>query len=127
MSLHDTVAVLALLNAMFGESILVLPVLALEAGYLSIVLTTMYLGTLSGYCTYLLASHLGRSQSISEAILEHFSGRKKYQLIYSIAICVSFASLSNSLYQLDTKRAYGFFDPSPLIGVPSPSASSSKP
>ena len=78
MTFSDAVTVLALLNAMLGETILVLPVLAIKAGYISIIIITVYLGTLSGYCTYLLAMHLGKSESIPDAILEHFNGKRRY-------------------------------------------------
>jgi hypothetical protein len=65
----EVTALIALLNGMLGGTILVVPLLGMNTGYLLIpVITTAY-GAMSGYCTYLLVLHLGKARTIQESIL----------------------------------------------------------
>ena len=110
-------AILALLNGMIGGTILVLPLLSIKTGYLLIPVLALFYGTFSGYCAYLLALHLGSSRSLRAAILEHFGGRKKYSIIYSIALFVSNFAVVLMYFQLLIKQVEGFIHPSKWIGI----------
>ena len=61
-------------NGMIGGTVLVLPVLALTAGFLTSILTTIAMGIIIGYTAYLTVLHLGRKGHFKQSILEHFNG-----------------------------------------------------
>ena len=53
---------------MLGGTILVLPLIGIEAGYISIPIISIYFGLLSGYTTYLIVTHMGSAKTINIAI-----------------------------------------------------------
>lgn len=55
----EIVAYLGLLNGMIGGTILVLPLLGMETGYLLIPCITILFGLMSFYTCYLVVLHLG--------------------------------------------------------------------
>ena len=64
----EITSIVALVNAMLGGTILVLPLLGKGTGYLLIPVIALYFGVLSGYTTYLMVIHLGECKSIKEAV-----------------------------------------------------------
>ena len=110
-------SVIALLNGMIGGTILVLPLLALKAGYLLVPMLVIFYGTLSCYCAYLLVLHLGNSHSLRTAILEHFHGRKKYSVFYSLALFTGLLSVVLIYFQLLVNQVEGFIHPSKWINT----------
>jgi amino acid permease len=51
--------VLSLINGMIGGFILLIPVLALQTGYISTLIIIFVTGTFSYYSSYLYISHVG--------------------------------------------------------------------
>lgn len=60
----EALAFLGLLNGMVGGTVLVLPLLGLETGYLLIPVVSLVYGLISWYTCYLLIIHLGQSNNI---------------------------------------------------------------
>lgn len=95
---------MALLNGMLGGTILVLPLIGINTGYLIIPLITIYFGSLSGYTTYLLVIHIGHSKTLKSAVTEHFHGKRRYSAIYSVVLAISIIALLISYFQLLIKQ-----------------------
>lgn len=57
--LSPQMTVLSLVNGMIGGFILILPVLALETGYMGTMIALIVTGILSYYSCYLCVAHIG--------------------------------------------------------------------
>jgi hypothetical protein len=67
--------VLALLNAQFGGSIMVLPLLALRVGWLPMLLIVLATVVANWYSCHLVLLHLGDEQDVGKVVSNHFSSR----------------------------------------------------
>lgn len=85
--------ILGLLNGMIGGTILVLPLVGLQAGYVNIALICLVMGMIEFYIVYLIVLHLGKSNSLKECILAHFGNDYWYVKANSFLIWLGFAPL----------------------------------
>lgn len=92
MTIGTPTTLVGLLNAMIGGSMLVIPVLGMEAGYLSWTINCILICIVTGYTAYLLVTHLGKAKNIKYLILAHFKQDHTYTSLYNIVIWFSFLS-----------------------------------
>jgi amino acid permease len=78
--------VVALVNGMIGGSILVLPLVALQAGWLEAILVILITGIFSYYSCYLSILHLGDQKDLDCALLRHFNGSKIIKIFYDFCV-----------------------------------------
>lgn len=78
--------VVALVNGMIGGSILVIPLVALQAGWLLTVLVILFTGVFSYYSCYLSIIHLGDQVDLDHALLRHFNGSKFLKIFYDFCV-----------------------------------------
>lgn len=73
---------------MIGSLILLLPVLALQAGYITSFIVIIVSGIFSYFSCYLYLQHLGEEQDNGYAILKHFNtrGRRTLKVIYDVSV-----------------------------------------
>lgn len=102
---------------MLGGTILVLPLLGRNTGYMMIPIICIPLGCLSGYCTYLISTHMGRAQTLRQSIREHFHNNKSFLVIYNVIVSCGNYGLLLSYFLLTIKQIEGFVSPSPLIAI----------
>jgi amino acid permease len=72
MTLSNKMTVIGLTNGMIGGVILVLPLLALETGWLLILPVTIFSGFVSYYTCSLCLRHMKNYKDLDVAILHHF-------------------------------------------------------
>jgi hypothetical protein len=113
----EILAFLGLLNGMIGGTILVLPILGLDTGYLLIPCVSLIYGSISYYTCYLIVIHLGEAQNIREVVLEHFNNNNTVLIIYNFIIGFSIAGVLINYFQLIIKQVEGFIPPSHWIGL----------
>ena len=91
--LSGPMIVIGMVNGMIGGVILVLPLLALEAG--SVVSATVIL--ISGICSYyssmLCVKHLGPYSDLDEAVMHHFNHHQFMKILYDIIVFLNLSLL----------------------------------
>ena len=75
-------AILCIVNGMIGGLILILPVMALKAGWLLTLIVIVITGLISYYSCYLCIYHTGNQPDLDQAILNHFWGKKWIKVFY---------------------------------------------
>lgn len=75
-----------MVNGMIGGLILILPVLALNAGYLLSFIVILLTGLFSYYSCYLCVIHMGDQPDLDFAILRHFNGNKAMKVFYDLCV-----------------------------------------
>ena len=115
-SLGEVTAFFGLLNGMIGGTILVLPLLGLNSGYLGIPAVSIFYGMIACYTCQLIIQHLGKCTNIREAILEHFHNKHYVTVIYNLVIGGSLLGFIVNYFMLIIVQIEGFVDPSPWIG-----------
>ncbi len=93
MVISDRMTVIAMTNGMIGGIILVMPILALETGYLLILPMTLMQGFFSYYSCLLCLKHLRNHRDLDESILHHFENRIGYKIFYDLLIASSLTIL----------------------------------
>ena len=78
--------VVAMVNGMIGGSILVLPVVLLEVGWLTALLVIFLTGVFSFYSCYLSIIHLGDQKDLDTTLLRHFNGSKGLKIFYDFCV-----------------------------------------
>ena len=79
-------AILCIVNGMIGGLILLLPVMALESGWLLTLIVILITGFISYYSCHLCLLHTGTEPDLDIAILKHFNGNKKLKIFYELCI-----------------------------------------
>ena len=92
--------VVALVNGMIGGSILVLPLVALEAGWISSIFIIFVTGFFSYYSCYLSMAHLGDQEDLDSALLRHFNGSKCLKTFYDFCVWAGVTLLLNLYFDL---------------------------
>ena len=90
---------------------LILPVMGLNAGWLTSILVNLSVGFISYYTASLIITHLGRGKNMKESILSHFDGNYKYMIAYGIINWLSFLPiifLNFSFICLQIQRMLGY-------------------
>ena len=85
----DIIAYLGLLNGMIGGTILVLPLMARDAGYILVPLINLLVASMSCYTLFITMSHLGECKNIRESILEHFNNAYYSIVTYNILLSLN--------------------------------------
>ena len=92
MTIGTGTTLVGLINATIGGSMLMLPILAMKAGYLDWGFGCIILCMVCMYTAYLLVKHLGKAKNIKYLILGHFKRDHFYTTLYNIVIWFSFMS-----------------------------------
>lgn len=83
---HPALIVVGMVNGMIGGVILVLPLLALQAGYLLSTLVILVSGLCSWYSCRLCVGHLGGYGDLDQAIMGHFGQSKALRVFYDAIV-----------------------------------------
>jgi hypothetical protein len=78
--------VVGMVNGMIGGLILLLPVYALDAGYILSFIVIFLTGAFSLYSCYLCVIHMGDQPDLDFAILRHFNGNRKVKIFYDLCV-----------------------------------------
>ena len=76
MTISNWMAALALVNGTTGGVVLVLPIIALDAGWLMIPILIFIASICCYYTATLMFMHLGNTQAINKSIMNHFGNHK---------------------------------------------------
>lgn len=93
MTISNRMTVIALVNGMIGGIILVMPIMALNTGYLLIAPLAIILGFFSYFSCLLCIRHLKNYSDLDEAVLKHFGDNRRYKILYDIIIVISMTVL----------------------------------
>lgn len=85
-TLSPLMAVVGMVNGMIGGLILLLPVLAFDAGYVLTFIVIFLTGAFSLYSCYLCVIHMGDQPDLDLAMLRHFNGRKSVKVFYDLCV-----------------------------------------
>lgn len=75
---------------MVGGTILVLPLLGIQTGYITTIIVSFVVGYISYYTALIYIVHLGKEKDIRQALLVHFSFDEKYLKIFSFCLWLGF-------------------------------------
>jgi len=78
--------VVGMVNGMIGGLILILPVLALNSGYIFSLIVLVVIGLLSFYSCYLCVIHMGDQSDLDHAIFRHFNGNRGVKILYDFCV-----------------------------------------
>jgi amino acid permease len=84
--LSPTMTVVGMVNGMIGGLILILPVMALNAGYILTFIVLLVTGLFSFYSCYLCVIHMGDQPDLDYAILRHFNGNRGIKIFYDLCV-----------------------------------------
>lgn len=84
--LNAPMTIVAMVNGMIGGLILLLPVFALNAGYLLTLIVILFTGIFSYYSCYLCLLHLGDQPDLDYTILRHFNGQRWVKIFYDLCV-----------------------------------------
>ena len=84
--LSTPMTVVAMVNGMIGGLILILPILALDAGYILTFLVILITGFFSWFSCYLCVKHCDAYPDLDLAILRHFNGNKVIKVSYDLLV-----------------------------------------
>lgn len=85
-TLNTPMTIVAMVNGMIGGLILILPILALDAGYMLTFLVILVTGFFSWYSCYLCVKHCDAYPDLDEAILRHFNGNRILRIFYDMLV-----------------------------------------
>jgi amino acid permease len=105
--MNPKLAVVAMVNGMIGGVILVLPLLALEAGTLLTFFVIILTGAFSFYSCYLCVLHLGNHSDLDKAILHHFNQSKFMKIAYDFLVFINLLFLLVLYYDLIVQQWEG--------------------
>lgn len=92
--------VVGMVNGMIGGLILILPVLALNAGYILSFIVILLTGLFSYYSCYLCVTHMGDQPDLDFAILRHFNGNKAIKVFYDLCVWSSLILIDMLYFEL---------------------------
>lgn len=93
-------AYMGLLNGMVGGTILVLPLIGLQTGYILIPIVSLIFGSISFYTCYLILTHLGEAPTLKDSVKEHFNNRKGFLVFYDLVLGGSFIGILINYFKL---------------------------
>ena len=86
MSLSSPLTVIGMINGMIGGFILILPVNALNAGWVFSLLVILLIGAFSYYSCYLCVIHLGDQKDLDYAMYVHFNKNRLVKIVYDLTV-----------------------------------------
>ena len=101
--------VIGMVNGMIGGLILVLPLLALQAGTIVSAAIIFISGTCSYYSSMLCVKHLGPYSDLDEAITKHFNHNRVIKILYDIVVFVNLSLLLVVYFELIVQQWEGLF------------------
>jgi amino acid permease len=115
--ISNLMAICGLLNGMIGGTILLLPIIGLNTGYLMSVIISIFVGVCSYYTGNLTVVHLGTAKDMKECILQHFDGKYGYMIVYSFVVWIGQIPLLILYYNLICIQLEGLFGESGWISI----------
>lgn len=109
--LNGPMTVLSMVNGMIGGLILILPLLALEAGYILTLIILIVTGSFSYYSCYLCVIHMGDQPDLDFAILKHFNGNKYIKIFYDLCVWSNLILIDMLYFELITIQWIGLIPP----------------
>ena len=109
MTINGPMVVIGMVNGMIGGVILVLPLLALDAGTVSTFIVVFLSGIFSYYSCQLCVRHLGNCPDLDEAILHHFDHSKFMKIFYDIIVFLNLSFLLILYFDLIVEQWEGMF------------------
>lgn len=103
--------VVGMVNGMIGGLILILPLLALQAGYILTLIILIITGGFSYYSCYLCVIHMGDQPDLDYAILRHFNGNKYIKIFYDICVWSNLILIDMLYFELITIQWIGLIPP----------------
>lgn len=109
--LSGPMTVIALVNGMIGGLILILPVMALESGWLLTLIVLIITGSISYYSSFLCVLHTGDDPDMDVAMEKHFWNSRKVRIFYELCIFSNLILLSILYYELIVIQWIGLVPP----------------
>ena len=99
----------SMINYIVGSGILVMPVLAIDAGYVVIPIVVFFFGMMTGYTAVIWAMHQNSSKSIREMLDRHFANPKPLFIFYNIAVSFSLSACVVIYFSLLNRQISSLF------------------
>lgn len=103
--------VVGMVNGMIGGLILILPLLALQAGYILTLIILIITGSFSYYSCYLCVIHMGDQPDLDYAILKHFNGNRYIKIFYDLCVWSNLMLIDMLYFELITIQWIGLIPP----------------
>ena len=100
-----------MVNGMIGGLILILPVYALNAGYIETLLIIFFTGIFSYYSCYLCVIHIGDQSDLDFAILRHFNGNRWVKIFYDFCVWSNLMLIDILYFELIVAQWVGLIPP----------------
>ena len=104
-------AIVGMVNGMIGGLILLLPVYALDAGYVLTLIVIMVTCVFSYYSCYLCLIHMGDQNDLDFAILRHFNGNKYVKIFYDLCVWSNLMLIDLLYFELIVIQWIGLIPP----------------
>jgi hypothetical protein len=104
-----------MVNGMIGGLILVLPLLALSAGWALTLIVIFVTGFFSLYSCYLCLLHMGDQPDLDYAILRHFNGDRGVKIFYDICVWLNLILIDFLYFILITAQWNGLVNSETFI------------
>jgi hypothetical protein len=109
--LSAPMTVIGMVNGMIGGLILILPVYALDAGYILTFIIMLTTGVFSFYSCYLCVMHMGDQPDLDYAILRHFNGNTFIKKFYDICVWSNLLLIDMLYFELIIIQWVGLIPP----------------
>ena len=109
--LNAPMTVIGMVNGMIGGLILILPVLALQAGYILTLIVIFVTCVFSYYSCYLCIIHIGKEADLDYAILRHFNGARWAKIFYDLCVWLNLMLLALLYFELIIIQWQGLIPP----------------
>ena len=93
-------SIMGMVNGMIGGLLLILPVDALHAGYITTSTIIVFTGAFSFFSCYLCLMHLGDQPDLDLAVFRHFNGNKCVKIFYDFCVWLSLMGLDLLYFSL---------------------------
>lgn len=110
-NLSGNMTVLSIVNGMIGGLILLLPVMALETGWLLTLIILVMTGLMSYYSCYLCVIHTGSEADLDTAIQKHFWNSRKVKIFYEVCIWLNLMLILTLYFELIVLQWIGLAPP----------------
>ena len=104
-------AILVMVNGMIGGLILLLPVFALNAGYVVTLIVIFLTCIFSFYSCYLCLLHMGDQPDLDLAIYKHFNGNRIIKILYDLGVWSNLILVDMLYFGLITIQWQGLIPP----------------
>ena len=85
--------ILGLINCNVGMGVLLVPVVAMDAGYVPLVAITIIMALLAYYTAWIIVAHQGTSGTIKGMMEHHFGPNSVWYRLYALALIISIFTL----------------------------------